>query len=960
MAKILVVDDSRAVRNLIQQRLGGVASEIILAEDGAAALNQARSRRFDLIISDMDMPRMNGLRLCQELGEGSDARPPVLVMVSDFDDSRVEQGFHVGVSGYIPKYNLGEELLPRVNEALRRPVSQALWSALVVDASETVRDFIQRHLRTRGFLVETAASGQEALDRMLSLRPDLLIAEHRMACEDGLSLFEAVSGNATLRSIPYLVLCAEDTRKTAMKLLQQGASSCLTKPFGPDRLVRQAREAMNLARRRQEREADLMGMQFDGVFRGVVEMVRTLESRDPTTNGHSQNVANLSRKIGQVMGIAPEELRRLHLAARLHDIGKVGLPDSILLKPSALTAEEFDLVRQHSRLGAKLLESFSGLSDILPAVLQHHERYDGGGYPSGMRGESIDVYARIIAVADTFDALTGKRPYRDPVDEGAAMKIIREVSGTQLCPECVNALVLLLDREAGQKTTSAQGRKDAAQGEASRKSPVEGRTVVIADQNRLLYKEAAKRLTALGARKVIHAEDGETAWKAMNAEHANLLVCDWNLPGLSCRELLERMAWSEEFGCMGAIITAHDVGQRQISDILAMRPAAILHKPFSFDDFVDRVEEALTIQVRLEDTVEDSPEKSLSDLVHGAMRRSSEMLHRFSTEAVDKYSFRMHRFFTSRKLQAPAGNIRQACDAYDQLVHSEFVGRCEKLLTHIGMATQNDEQAFRESMREFTAETKRLLEGSSGEFLEHFRTHLLDTLFDKAREYADSEHTEWVVEEFRTDIRQSSERLHTDISSMVNSVLDNCGDLTESECKLLLHKLVDAFGRGLMESVNDFYIIEDHVDGKHQRDRSFPRQFCAPVLEVIRNYVIGREKYDKANMNILKSVRKFMGRDSGYEPEKLRIYFTHPKIRQYYVGFLLYCLKKLSSEVRRENFIAKVNSQLPDQGDTGLCFDERAWSMLSHSWAHTVLTNMGDKQRGSKSIMSIISRYLPN
>lgn len=963
MAKILVVDDSRAVRNLIQQRLGSLASKVVLAEDGASALEQVRSQSFDLVISDMDMPRMNGLRLCEELGAGNGSKPPVLVMVSDFDDTRVEQGFRVGVSGYIPKYNLGEELLPRVNEALKQAGIQALWSALVVDVSEVVRQYIEHHLGARGGRVETVADGQEALIRMQTLRPDLLIAEHRALCGDGRTLFDAVNEKSTLRGVPYLVLCTEDTRKAAMKLLQQGASSCLTKPFGPARLVRQAREAMSLARRKQERDNDLLNMQFDGVFRGVVEMVRLLEARDPTTNGHSQNVANLSRKIGMTLGLGPKRLRRLHLAGRLHDIGKVGLPDSILLKPASLTDDEYELVKQHSELGARLLEPFSGLRDIVPAVLQHHERFDGTGYPSGISGESIDIFARIIAVADTYDALTGTRPYRKPVDKDEALRTIQEVSGAQLCPKCVDALAHSLKQRTQGDHDAATAEQAAAEERLS--DCLRGSTVVIADRNRMLFKEASRRMLEKGAASVVHAETGDEAWNALNREQADLLVCDWSVPGLACSELLERMAWSEDFAGVGTIVMAHNTGQERMEKIRAMKPLSVVPKPFAFDLLIDRVEEGLATMASRRKTAREavraeSSKGGLSEIIYGALRRSSDLLNRFSQDTVCCYHERMLKYFASGDMTAPDDDIRKARDKYDLLVRGEFVDKCEKLLTHIGMATQNDEQAFRESMTEFMGESRRLLDGVSVDFLEHFRSNLLNCLLDKAEEQVDGQRAEVVVDEFRTDIRESSEQLHSDLSSMVNSVLDSCGTMSESECKLVLHKLVDAFGRGLMEPVNDFYVIEDHAPGNSQRDRSFPRQFCAPVLEVVRNYVIGREKYDKANLNILKSVRKFMGRDSGYEPEKLRVYFTHPKIRQYYVGFLLYCLKKLSSEVRRENFIHNVNNRLSEQGERSVTFDERAWSMLGHSWAHTVMTNMSDKQRRNKTVINILSRYLPN
>jgi len=138
------------------------------------------------------------------------------------------------------------------------------------------------------------------------------------------------------------------------------------------------------------------------------------------------------------MQLPSDDIEAMGIAGRLHDLGKIGVPDSILLKPSKLTPEEFDRIKDHPVVGAAILGVIPSLQHVLPAILHHHERFDGAGYPDGLREEEIPLWARMMAVADTYDALTSDRPYRRGMDREKALKIIREVRGTQLCPQCVD------------------------------------------------------------------------------------------------------------------------------------------------------------------------------------------------------------------------------------------------------------------------------------------------------------------------------------------------------------------------------------------------------------------------------------------------------------------------------------------------------------------------------------------
>lgn len=169
-----------------------------------------------------------------------------------------------------------------------------------------------------------------------------------------------------------------------------------------------------------------------------------IEKRDPYTGGHTKRVLDYSLQIGKVMGLRGKELEGLKISAILHDIGKIGIPDSILAKPDSLTEKEFKKIQEHPVIGAEILRGIRGMERIVNAIKYHHERWDGKGYPENLKGEEIPLWARIISVADAFDALTTSRPYRGRVNEKDALEEIEKNMGKQFCPYCVEAFLKVM------------------------------------------------------------------------------------------------------------------------------------------------------------------------------------------------------------------------------------------------------------------------------------------------------------------------------------------------------------------------------------------------------------------------------------------------------------------------------------------------------------------------------------
>jgi len=184
--------------------------------------------------------------------------------------------------------------------------------------------------------------------------------------------------------------------------------------------------------------------------RGYLDTIRSLaasvDAKDPYTRGHAERVATLSVEIGSELGLPPEILKALEYAGILHDIGKIGIPDLILAKRTPLTPEEMDRVRGHPTIGAEIVAGVEFLQDAVPAIRSHHERWDGTGYPEGLRGEAIPLVARIVNVADTWDACTSRRPYQEPIPADVVVAILEGLKGAQTDPAVHDALLAVLHR----------------------------------------------------------------------------------------------------------------------------------------------------------------------------------------------------------------------------------------------------------------------------------------------------------------------------------------------------------------------------------------------------------------------------------------------------------------------------------------------------------------------------------
>jgi response regulator RpfG family c-di-GMP phosphodiesterase len=334
------------------------------------------------------------------------------------------------------------------------PVAEAQAGLVtLVDDEPWALDVLARAARSWSYECQSALSAEQALE-LLQRRPTpVVVTDLRMPGRGGVWLVREIQKRWPGTAV--IVVTAGQETDAVNECLSAGAQGYFLKPINFEefrhalastfRSYRQAREQYR-HRRDLERQVQKRTRQLRNTFLSAINsLVRTLEARDSYTSGHSQRVHRYATRLALALGLSTKQRQQIKLAARLHDIGKMGLPEAILNKPGPLTADEMGLIRQHPLIGERILVPIIRSRGVMGAIRGHHERFDGAGYPDGLKGDQIPVEARVIAVADCFDAMTSSRAYREALPRAQALESIRAAAGTQFDPQLARLFLELFD-----------------------------------------------------------------------------------------------------------------------------------------------------------------------------------------------------------------------------------------------------------------------------------------------------------------------------------------------------------------------------------------------------------------------------------------------------------------------------------------------------------------------------------
>ncbi len=459
--KILSLDDNVLDNRLLSDVLEGTGAELVTTTSAEAVLRMLTEEKYDLVFIDHMMPGVDGITLLHKIRELHLCdNTPVIALTGNTVASARESYLQAGFSGYVAKPVEKEELFKamagalglygKTEEAVHRP------AVLVVD-DDRMNLLIAQKILSGSYDTTIVTSGKAAFEHLRYNPADLILLDLRMPEMDGFQFMELIAEDEQLRNIPIICLTADDDHDSEVRCFELGAVDFITKPFIAEIMRKRINRTIELSMLQRDlqdevkRQTVTLKNHTHKLERLTVQVMRTLAStidaKDKYTNGHSVRVAEYSRMIAAKLNMSRQEQNDIYYIGLLHDIGKIGVPDDIINKTSRLTDAEYDVIKTHPVIGAEILEKMSELPDIAIGAKYHHERYDGRGYPEGLKGEDIPQVARIIGVADAYDAMASTRSYRDVLPQEAIRAEILKCRGTQFDPIFADVMLELIDED---------------------------------------------------------------------------------------------------------------------------------------------------------------------------------------------------------------------------------------------------------------------------------------------------------------------------------------------------------------------------------------------------------------------------------------------------------------------------------------------------------------------------------
>ena len=454
MAKILLVDDNEINLMMTEMVLSEMHYEVATAASGEAAIELLQKEPFDLMLLDIVMEGMSGIETLARIRktpEISSIRAIFLTSSSHMAD--MTEAIRLGALDFIRKPALPEKLYSAVRQAL---LVREKDTILAVDDDEMNLFAIESLLGIR-YNVHCVSSGAEALKALESEKPDLILLDLHMPDMGGLEVLERIHDVEGCENLPVVFLTADNDADTEAQLFNAGAMDFIAKPLVMQVALQRIRRILELKRLQDSLHEEVnrktiavqeSNQKINNLSDQIIRALSgAIDAKDSYTNGHSSRVAEYSRELARRLGKSEAERAAIYNIALLHDVGKIGIPEGIINKPGRLTDEEYATIKSHAMKGYEILKTISEMPELSIGARWHHERYDGKGYPDGKEGENIPEIARIICVADCYDAMTSDRVYRKALPQHIVREEIESNKGTQFAPRVAEVMLQMIDED---------------------------------------------------------------------------------------------------------------------------------------------------------------------------------------------------------------------------------------------------------------------------------------------------------------------------------------------------------------------------------------------------------------------------------------------------------------------------------------------------------------------------------
>lgn len=339
----------------------------------------------------------------------------------------------------------------------RLQIKRAGYKALVIDDELVSAKLTTNVLKGVGFDTYMAMSGQEGIDTAIEVHPDIILLDKMMPVMDGFETIAKLHNDYRTSDIPVIFLTGQDDTDNEIACFEKGAEDFIKKPFVPEVMIQRLMriiehhklltdlETVVSARTAELRAEEASRRRLSDQI--IYALAGAVDAKDEYTNGHSRRVADYAVRIAERLGKDEDYKEELYYMGLLHDVGKIGIPDNIIHKKTKLTDEEYRMIKEHPVIGSNILGTIRELPHLSIGARYHHERYDGTGYPEGLKGEDIPEQARILAVADSYDAMTSTRTYHGVKSQNFARSEIARGRGTQFDPEMAEVMLDMIDED---------------------------------------------------------------------------------------------------------------------------------------------------------------------------------------------------------------------------------------------------------------------------------------------------------------------------------------------------------------------------------------------------------------------------------------------------------------------------------------------------------------------------------